>query len=659
MKMTIKFSRLAGALGLALICDLTAARGQTTNVVSNAQELQNALTTAANNGADDVIRLQAGYYVGNFNFNSSEARSLTLEPMTGLTNTDVTIDSGNTSRALNLTSSTATNQIIVRGVTFLRRTASSSSGALRISAGNSAEIIVSGCRFLTPSGGAGLGLEVPSGFNLAIMDCNFTGRNQTGDKPATIQGISGSILVDACHVSTNRDSFSMNSGASRTITNSTFIGNALNTALLIVSSSGSSTLERCAFIGNDGGASVSGSSILIRRNTFANHWGGGEYPLSVGSGAQVVDNSFANNTYTALRSSGNLTLLRNSFTANVRRAVEHVVGGNGTSFTVISNSFVGNSVSGNDGGSFQLNSGTYSATGVIQHNTFIGNSASGSTSDGGAVFITLNGGSVDIRRNVFRQNNAGLRGGAVYAVAGSVVLADNLLVNNSAPSASGAGGGAWVSGSSTLRLVNNTITQNTTGGGGGGVRIAVSNVVEVLDFYNNIIWGNTATGDGDDVYLSGTGASKRFRYNNAHDLFGVWDLADNNLDVAPQFFDPVGGDFHLQSGSPCVNAGTNGAPSISGLDLDAEPRIASGAVDMGCYEYATTATHPADADANFVLSAAEFDAYAAAWKAGQTWSNPPVVIPADYLTRAGYLLTNGGTYFNDGSARPVNWKPTP
>jgi hypothetical protein len=207
--------------------------------------------------------------------------------------------------------------------------------------------------------------------------------------------------------------------------------------------------------------------------------------------------------------------------------------------------------------------------------------------------------------------------------------------------------------------VNNTLTQNTTGGGGGGVRVVVSNVVEVLDFHNNIIWGNSATGDGDDVYLTGTGASKRFRYNNAHDLFGVWDLADNNLDVAPQFFDPVGGDFHLQSSSPCVNAGTNGAPGISGLDLDAEPRIASGTVDMGCYEFATTAAHPADSDTNFVMTATEFTAYAAAWKAGQAWSNAPTVIPADYVTRAGYLLTNGGTYFNDGSARPVNWKPAP
>ena len=58
----------------------------------------------------------------------------------------------------------------------------------------------------------------------------------------------------------------------------------------------------------------------------------------------------------------------------------------------------------------------------------------------------------------------------------------------------------------------------------------------------------------------------------------------------------------------------------------------------------------------------EYNAYAAAWKAGQTWTNAPnsapnpIPIPANYVTRAGYLMTNGGAYYNDGSARPTNWK---
>ena len=151
-------------------------------------------------------------------------------------------------------------------------------------------------------------------------------------------------------------------------------------------------------------------------------------------------------------------------------------------------------------------------------------------------------------------------------------------------------------------------------------------------------------------------------FNDAHGMYGVWDIAQNLLDVDPQFFDPVNGDYHLRPTSPCANAGTNGAPSLPATDLDGNSRTNStGQVDLGCYEFNTSATHPADANGNWAISNDDFAAYAAAWKSGQTWSNAPTVIPADYVTRAGYLMTNGngGAYTNDGSARPVNWKPAP
>ncbi len=46
--------------------------------VSNAMQLQNALTEAATNGEDDIIRVEQGTYRGNFIFDSSEGDSLTL-----------------------------------------------------------------------------------------------------------------------------------------------------------------------------------------------------------------------------------------------------------------------------------------------------------------------------------------------------------------------------------------------------------------------------------------------------------------------------------------------------------------------------------------------------------------------------------------------------
>ena len=46
--------------------------------------------------------------------------------------------------------------------------------------------------------------------------------------------------------------------------------------------------------------------------------------------------------------------------------------------------------------------------------------------------------------------------------------------------------------------------------------------MELLNVYNNIIWGNSATVNGGDVYLSGTGQKKVFDYNDVDSMYGVF-----------------------------------------------------------------------------------------------------------------------------------------
>jgi hypothetical protein len=54
---------------------------------------------------------------------------------------------------------------------------------------------------------------------------------------------------------------------------------------------------------------------------------------------------------------------------------------------------------------------------------------------------------------------------------------------------------------------------------------------------------------------------------------------------APLFVDTNGwANLRLQSNSPCINAGLN-AFAPTGPDLDANPRIVGGTVDIGAYEY--------------------------------------------------------------------------
>ena len=61
-----------------------------------------------------------------------------------------------------------------------------------------------------------------------------------------------------------------------------------------------------------------------------------------------------------------------------------------------------------------------------------------------------------------------------------------------------------------------------------------------------------------------------------------------NITNAPLFVNFVGGNFRLQSNSYCINSGTNAVPA--GPDLDGNPRIVGGTVDIGAYEFQNPAS---------------------------------------------------------------------
>jgi hypothetical protein len=60
-----------------------------------------------------------------------------------------------------------------------------------------------------------------------------------------------------------------------------------------------------------------------------------------------------------------------------------------------------------------------------------------------------------------------------------------------------------------------------------------------------------------------------------------------NINSDPQFQNASGGDFHIAATSPCLNAGSNGAPSLPPNDFEGDARIAYGTVDMGGDEFAS------------------------------------------------------------------------
>ena len=149
-------------------------------------------------------------------------------------------------------------------------------------------------------------------------------------------------------------------------------------------------------------------------------------------------------------------------------------------------------------------------------------------------------------------------GGAVYCG----TLVNCILKGNSA---GGLGGGAYNS-----TLINCTICSNSATNSGGGVY--GGSLTNCILFYNSAPSGPN--------YSSGV-----FSYCDTMPLpSGIGNIA------ATPLFVNLTNDFHLKSNSPCINAGNN-AFVIGRNDLDGNPRIVGGTVDIGAYEYQTPASN--------------------------------------------------------------------
>jgi hypothetical protein len=144
------------------------------------------------------------------------------------------------------------------------------------------------------------------------------------------------------------------------------------------------------------------------------------------------------------------------------------------------------------------------------------------------------------------------------------VLTNCVLAGNSAGSSGGASYGD--------KLYNCTVTGNSVTGtnllySGGGV--ANASIVA-----NCIVFSNTAP------QMPNYWDSSPMVYSCTTPL----SPGAGNITNPPLFMDPANGDYHLQPNSPCINAGHN-AYVHSNLDVDGNPRVVGGTVDMGAYEF--------------------------------------------------------------------------
>ncbi|MHC4642497.1 MAG: right-handed parallel beta-helix repeat-containing protein [Planctomycetota bacterium] len=393
--------------------------------------------------------------------------------------------------------------------------------------------VIANCTFNENSAFAGGGM-----YNLysnpILTDCTFS-RNSGGG----MHSFWGSrATLKNCMFRDNSSSYGggLSDWVGSLLSNCTFIGNSARSSGGAISTDGSTLMDECTFIRNSAG--YEGGAIYVIDNptatfvdcvfegNFAGHCGGGIYVFQ-----------------------GELELIGCTLHGN----------------------------SSNQGGALAFN-GSYS---IVTDCTLRSNSASQS---GGGVW----GGGWLSMTNCSIENNSAEQGGGMSTY-GKLTLMNCTFTGNS-----GRQGGGMYNNESSPILMNCTFNGNSALMGNAFACDSLDDwdpsEVELTECIlwdgGNEIWNN----DRSDIIIT---------YSDVQEGWpGQGNIDDDPCFVEPGYWDPNGtpedvnddfwvdGDYHLLPDSPCINAGDpNYIPEPNETDLDGNPRVIGGRIDMGAYEY--------------------------------------------------------------------------
>jgi parallel beta-helix repeat protein/predicted outer membrane repeat protein len=302
--------------------------------------------------------------------------------------------------------------------------------------------------------------------------------------------------------------------------------------------------------GGGGGAysSILNSCILISNSAVIS--GGGTYGATLNNCALSGNISFQNGGGAYGGTLNNCILTSNAVTD-----ASFGNGGGASNASLTNCTISGNSARENGGG-------VYSAK--LKNCVLTGNNAD---YGGGAYIGTLN-------NCTLTGNSARSGGGGIY---GST-LNNCILTGNNAINGGGISGGT---------MINCLLIGNLAATGGGSYASSL---------YNCTVYGNYATNSGGGVSngglfncivyfnLASNGSNYSFGNLNYCCTMPLPASGTANFTNAPNLVNMAGGNFRLQTNSPCINAGNNAYASTS-TDLDGRPRIIGGTVDVGAYEF--------------------------------------------------------------------------
>jgi len=251
-----------------------------------------------------------------------------------------------------------------------------------------------------------------------------------------------------------------------------------------------------------------------------------------------------------------------------------------------------------------------SDTGVTSHSYYgvmtieiINNNISGNSN---GVYIDSRGTAI-LRDNFIADNN----GFGLVMVSQEIneyvtgILINNVIVNNNASGIYAIADSLFFAAETRVLLMNNTIVGNNYEYGGGIYARSIGWALTNVDIINTIVWGNSATVSGNDIYLRAAQGDEGIVVINAsfsdignvvNDLTypGIYNDLGNNINVDPFFANPANGDYHVTASSQCIDAGTNDNAPLNDLDRETRPFDGDGdataTTDIGADEFVDTDT---------------------------------------------------------------------
>lgn len=214
---------------------------------------------------------------------------------------------------------------------------------------------------------------------------------------------------------------------------------------------------------------------------------------------------------------------------------------------------------------------------------------------------------VDLRRCVIRNNSLvatyHLNSAEIITAYRKCRITDCLIANNSVSATRTRSNLIYLRGGSNI-LQNNTIASNMVND---SLPYEPSSLLRAdvnISLYNNLFWGNA--GYSQFFYRLNHPSTDNVMFNAMQDTL-LGQTGNFRLDqdsIGPLFAGPVTfagarfdtdsmqqvltADWHLSSGSSCVNAGHPyhvSLPCQSSTDLDGLNRVSGGHIDIGCYEF--------------------------------------------------------------------------